>query len=70
MIKFYKPPHQDGVEPTKKDPTLVNLKNVILSHITFIRKYNKIILFIMGQLSALFYKNWLIYKRAILGNVL
>lgn len=24
----------------------------------------------MGQLSALFYKNWVLYKRGILGNVI
>ncbi len=24
----------------------------------------------MGQLSALFYKNWLLYKRGLLGNIL
>lgn len=24
----------------------------------------------MGQLSALFYKNWLLYKRSLLGNIL
>ena len=24
----------------------------------------------MGQLSALFYKNWLLYKRGIIGNIL
>jgi hypothetical protein len=24
----------------------------------------------MGQLSALFYKNWILYKRSLLGNVL
>lgn len=23
----------------------------------------------MGQLTALFYKNWLLYKRGILGNI-
>ena len=24
----------------------------------------------MGQLSALFYKNWLLYKRRLFGNIL
>lgn len=24
----------------------------------------------MGQLSALFYKNWILYKRGICGNIL
>lgn len=24
----------------------------------------------MGQLSSLFYKNWLLYKRGIIGNIL
>ena len=24
----------------------------------------------MGQLSALFYKNWLLYKRGLFGNIL
>ena len=24
----------------------------------------------MGQLGALFYKNWLLYKRGIVGNIL
>ena len=24
----------------------------------------------MGQLSALFYKNWLLYKRGLIGNIL
>lgn len=24
----------------------------------------------MGQLSALFYKNWILYKRSLLGNFL
>jgi len=24
----------------------------------------------MGQLSALFYKNWMLYKRSIVGNIL
>ena len=24
----------------------------------------------MSQLSALFYKNWLLYKRSIFGNIL
>jgi hypothetical protein len=24
----------------------------------------------MGQLSALFYKNWLLYKQSLLGNIL
>jgi hypothetical protein len=24
----------------------------------------------MGQLSALFYKNWLLYKRGIVGNII
>ena len=24
----------------------------------------------MGQLTALFYKNWILYKRSLLGNVL
>lgn len=23
----------------------------------------------MGQLSALFYKNWILYKRSIIGNI-
>jgi hypothetical protein len=24
----------------------------------------------MGQLSALFYKNWIIYKRGLVGNII